>query len=193
MEDFMASDDSYMASIDFWGANFAPRSWSFCEGQLLSIAQYSALFSLLGTTFGGDGRTTFGLPDLRGRVAVGVGSGPGLTPVYAGQAGGSEQVALSQGQLASHSHGVQEDLTGSLKASNRDATSNTPGSNVVLAKSSTNYLVDSGQKNTEVAGPGIGGSITVQATGDGSPHENRQPYLGLRAIICLNGIYPPRN
>ena len=188
----MASDDSYMASIDYWGANFAPRYWSFCNGQLLPIGQYSALFSLLSTTFGGDGITTFGLPDLRSRVAVGVGAGPGLSQVFLGQVGGYERVPLSENQLAAHSHGVQDTLAAALKASNQGATTGTPGPGVGLAKSNNNYLVESAKLNTGLSGPNLSGSISTESTGSGSPHENRQPYLGVNAIICIDGIYPPR-
>ncbi len=113
--------DPFIGEIIMFGGNFAPRSWAFCDGQLLAISQYNALFSLFGTIYGGDGRTTFGLPDLRGRIPVHQGSGPGLTPRQIGTRSGSEQVTLTPQDLPSHTH--------AWKASSAGATNRTPAGN----------------------------------------------------------------
>jgi microcystin-dependent protein len=164
-----------------------------CQGQLLPIDQNTALFSILGTTFGGDGRTTFALPDLRGRVAVGVGTGRGLTPVRAGDMGGSEIVTLVEAQMPSHNHGVQENLEADVKATTVAATDTTPAPNLGLAAGDSKYLAPLTNNKTNLDGPVIKGQISTQSAGGGIPHENRQPWIGINAIICLFGVFPPRN
>ncbi|HTJ74932.1 MAG TPA: tail fiber protein [Acidimicrobiales bacterium] len=167
--------DPFLAQIMMFGGNFAPRGWALCNGQILSIAQNTALFSLLGTTFGGNGQTTFALPDLRGRVPVHPGQGPGLSQVTLGQAGGAEVVTLLQTQMPGHGHGVA--------ASNGTATASRPSNNFLAAGGSYATATDG-----TVMNPGM-----IQSSGGNQPHENRQPYLGVNFIIALQGIFPSRN
>ena len=167
--------DPFLAEIKLFAGNFAPRGWAFCNGQILSIAQNTALFSLLGTTYGGNGQTTFALPDLRGRVPVHPGQGPGLSNVTLGQAAGSENVTLQQTQMPAHGHLVA--------ASNGGAGGSRPAGNFLAAGGSYAAASDGTTMN-----PGM-----VQNTGGSQPHENRQPYLGLNFIIALEGVFPSRN
>ncbi len=166
--------EPFIAQIMMFGGNFAPRGWAMCNGQILSIAQNTALFSLLGVTYGGDGQTTFGLPDLRGRVPVGFGQGPGLSPVILGQAAGVEFVALLQNQMPQHNHPIS--------ASNGAATGSRPGNAFLSAGGSYSTSADT------TMNPAM-----VGISGGGQPHENRQPFLGINFIIALEGIFPARN
>lgn len=161
--------------------NYAPQGWMFCDGSLLPIAQYQALFSLLGTTYGGNGTTNFGLPDLRGRVPVGAmlsGGGNSLTPRQMGAVGGSETVALTTAEIPAHSHTV--------------STNDTSES---LATSSNNYLGGGGRTTMYAA---AAGSTTlapnaVTQSGGNQPHSNMQPFLVLNWVIAVNGIWPSRS
>ena len=160
-----------------FAGNFAPRGWSFCDGQLLAVSQNDALFSLLGTIYGGDGRTTFGLPDLRGRTPIHYGSGPGLTPRQIGNSGGSERVTLTPNQLPSHNHG------GAVGADD-SANSTSPGGNTLANTSSPAYVP---------GGPQAMSSTAVTASGGGQQHDNMMPFQAVHFIIALFGIYPSRN
>lgn len=172
--------EPFIAEIKLFAGNFAPRGWAFCDGQLLPINQNQALFSLLGTIYGGDGRTTFALPDLRGRVPVHPGTGPGLSQYRVGEKGGAETVSLTVEQLAAHSH--------SLQASKQNGdTSDTPGASLADSKGSDRDYNKSGTVDTEMSKNSIG------ATGGGQAHENRQPYLAVHYIIALQGIFPSRS
>ena len=156
--------------------NFAPRGYAFCAGQILPIAQNTALFSLLGTTFGGNGQTTFALPDLRGRVPLGVGQGPGLSNVDLGQVAGSETVTLTQSQLPAHGH-----LASTTQAA---ATSTRPA----------NQVPASGQAVYGASGDGSTlNPAFVQSSGGSQPFDVHPPYLGLNYVIALEGIFPSRN
>lgn len=171
--------DGYLAEVRMFAGSFAPRNWAFCWGQLMSISNYSALFSLLGTQYGGDGRSTFGLPDLRGRVPVGAGAGPGLTIRSQGQLGGQERVTLSQLNLPAHQH--------TIEASTTIGNTGTPASNTALAAQDRHhetkiYTTSSG--NTAIRPTG--------STGNGQQVENMQPWIGMNYIICINGLYPSR-
>lgn len=171
--------DPFIAEIKIFAGNFAPRGWAFCEGQLLPIAQNTALFSILGTTFGGDGRTTLGLPNLKGRAAMHPGRGPGLAPRRLGERGGAATHTLTVQQLPSHSHTVNAtDTIGNLRE---------PSSSTYLARgrSGTPYSDTSG--DTAMA-PGVIGS-----TGGGQSHNNLQPYIALNYIIALQGLFPSRS
>lgn len=159
-----------------FGGNFAPRGWAFCNGQLMPISQNSALFSILGTTYGGDGQTTFALPDLRGRVAVGQGQGPGLSSVSLGQAAGTETVTLTTAELPAHSHTVQ------MPASTGAQTSNRPTG--AYQASGNAY---SSSTNTTMA------AATSALSGSSQPHSNLPPYLGVTFIIAVQGTFPSRN
>jgi microcystin-dependent protein len=171
--------EGVLAVIWMFGGNFAPRNWALCQGQLLSIAQNQALFSLLGTTYGGDGRTSFGLPDLQGRVPMGAGNGPGLSDRRIGQKGGVEEVVLNTTQMPSHSHATAVNV------------SNAPGeestvSGQVIANHAGAFNED------PVAGQTLGG-VTSAAAGGNQAHTNVQPYTVVNYVICMNGLFPSRS
>jgi microcystin-dependent protein len=168
--------EPFLAEVKMWGLSFAPRGWAFCNGQLLSIAQNTALFSLVGTTYGGDGRTNFGLPNLQGRLPMHPGSGPGLTPRQLGEKGGVSAVTLAEQQTPSHTH--------TLSGSEEDGRENDPGGNA----------------------PGVGEQIysttaptdtmsqdALALQGSGQSHTNQQPYLAINFCIALTGMYPSRS
>ena len=175
------SIDPMLGSICIVAYNFCPHGYADAAGQLLSIAQNTALFSLLGTQFGGDGRTTFALPDLRGRAPVGVGQGPGLSSIVEGQQAGSESVTLTTSQMPAHSH------TAMLKASSGNGNTDSP-INAVPAKLPRSNIYSSGTADSAMAS----GTVTLTSVGGGSPVSVRDPYLGLRYCIALQGIYPSR-
>lgn len=170
----------FLAEIRMFGGTFAPRGWAFCQAQILSIAQNSALFSLLGTTYGGDGVQTFALPDLRGRVPVGTGQGPGLPAMNLGQLAGSPTHTLLSTEMPIHVHTV------GAPATTGDATSKNPSGNVPAATASPVYAAASAADAT------MGGGSTGAAGGN-QPHNIMQPHIGLSFIIALEGIYPSRN
>jgi len=171
----------FLGQITMFGGNFAPRGWAFCDGQLLSIAQNTALFSLLGTTYGGDGRTTFGLPDLRGRLPVHAGQGPGLSNIPIGAKAGTEQVTLSATQIPSHTHALQAD--------NNVGTTPQPA-NQLLAEFPQTFPVD--PYNTAAPTTPMNANA-IDHTGGGQAHDNVQPFLCVNFIIALQGIYPSRS
>ena len=170
--------EPYIGQVCLFGFNYAPRGWAFRNGQLLSIGQNSALFSLLGTTFGGDGISTFALPDLRGRVAINQGDQPGLSKYAMGQTGGSETVTLNVTQMPQHVH------AGQLHASN-GAANQEEAQNHLLAE--TAVYTDAAANQVMNAS-----AVTVGPTGGNQPHPNLQPYLTLNYCIALEGVYPPR-
>ena len=178
-------DAPFIGSIVLFAGNFAPRGWQFCAGQILPIAQNTALFSILGTTYGGNGQTTFALPDLRGRVPVGQGQGPGLSPYELGEVTGVENVSLIATQMPAHNHLVQ------VSAGQADsATAN----NNYLAVANGNFSGDAVTVNTYNGAPGgtLGGN-SISIAGGSQPHDNIQPSLGMNYIIALEGIFPSRN
>jgi len=170
-----------IGEIRMFAGNFAPRTWLFCNGQLISIAQNTALFSILGTTYGGNGQTTFALPDFRGRVAVGTGTGPGLPNVQLGEVSGSFSITLTTGNLPAHNHPliVNNNITGmaSTAAGNYLNSKTESGESVAASLSSAATL--------------NGSSIGI--SGGSQPFSNMQPYLGMNYIICQFGIFPSRN
>jgi microcystin-dependent protein len=164
--------DSYTGEIRMFGGTFAPMDWAFCDGQALPIAQYAVLFSLIGTTYGGDGVNSFNLPDLRGRLPMHQGSGYTI-----GQAGGQETVVLQANQVPVHTHVVR------AKSGNGDK--DTPSGNVWAATPDGRY---------STATPSLAmKSSAVGNAGGGQAHDNIMPYLAVNFIICLNGYYPTRN
>jgi len=189
--------DPFIAQVTIFAGNFAPRAWAFCDGQLLSIAQNSALFSLLGTTYGGDGRTTFGLPDLRGRVAIGPRNGPGLSSYRLGQKGGVEDVTLNQTQIPSHSHAATTDVTDNLSFS--PPTSPTPEGDDPTGQASSTANEDiygaagNGSMSPCAKTGGVSATTTILPTGGSRSHENMQPYLAINYIIALFGVFPSRS
>lgn len=172
--------EPFIAEIRIFAGNFAPRSWAFCNGQLLPIAQNTALFSLIGTTYGGDGRTTTALPNLQGKAPMHPGRGPGLTVRQLGQTGGSETVTLSEAQMPSHNH--------SLLASSAPGTSFSPTSTAYLARSVGGNVYDSNDNLDNALNNG-----TLENVGGGQAHNNMQPFLAINYIIALQGLYPSRS
>jgi microcystin-dependent protein len=183
--------DEFMAVVKLFAGNFAPQGWMFCHGQTLSINSNTALFSLIGTTYGGNGQTTFCLPDLRSRVAVGFGQGAGLSNVALGQVGGTELVTLTQNQMPVHNHVVTVRINAGSDAGITDNANNTVFVHETRSggDAPTNYTTDPivTQLKPEAT------TVTVANAGGSQPHENRQPYLGLNYIICVHGIYPSRS
>ena len=176
-----------IAEIRMFAGNFSPRNWAFCNGQIMSIAQNTALFSLLGTTYGGNGQTTFALPDFRGRTAIGTGQGPGLSNVQLGEIAGAQSVTLTTGNMPAHTH----PLTGTVSPQgNQGATglSNDP-SNRRLA--GTNIFTGAATDLATMA-PAVS-TLAIGATGGSQPISNLMPYTGMNYIICLFGIFPSRN
>lgn len=170
--------EPFIGQIQAFGFNFAPRGWAMCEGQLLPISQNTALFSLLGTTFGGDGRTTFGLPDLRGRSIVGMGNGPGLSNISWGERGGSENHTLSTAQMPNHNHSVQVGVNTSVGTE--------PDPTGILANQPNAYAED------PTSGAHLGG-VTQSNVGGGQSFGIRSPYLGINVCIALQGVFPSRS
>lgn len=167
--------EPFIGEIVLFAGNFAPRGWALCNGQLLAVSQNTALFSILGTTYGGNGQTTFALPDLRGRVPMHHGTGPGLSQRDLGEAGGAETDTLNVNELPPHSHTVKANINPAVVASPVSAV---PGGG--------NFY--KGHTDGTTMDPAM-----IDPTGGGQPHNNVQPYLGLNFIICLEGIYPSRN
>ena len=180
------AQDNFVGEVRIFAGNFAPKGWAFCDGQILPISQNTALFSLLGVMYGGDGRTTFALPNLNGKVPIGAGQGPQLTQRYQGETGGQDNVTLQQSEMPSHSHTVTAGVVavpGYEGAGNQDTPENGyPASGTKSYSTGTNSTM-----NTAVT------TFQLFTTGGGQPHNNLQPYLVLRYIIALQGIYPPRS
>ncbi|MBO9467967.1 phage tail protein [Tropicibacter sp. R15_0] len=174
--------DPFLAQIMMFGGNFAPRGWAFCDGQLLAISQYSALFSLLGTTYGGDGRTTFGLPDLRGRVAIHPGRGAGLSTYVWGERGGVQDTYLTVQNLPAHNH------VAALRAETRPGNLDDPTGNM-FGKNAGQYRAPSPRDDVNMSSD----AIAVGNTGGNIPFSNVQPFLGVYHIIALQGIFPSRS
>lgn len=172
--------EPFIGEINMFAGNFAPRGWALCEGQSLPISQNQALFSLLGTTYGGDGRTTFNLPDLRGRVAIQQGFGPGLTPRTLGQKGGSEDITLTVANLPSHTHAANCVAPG---GNSNDAVANFWADDVGTASGTYHSGPFTNQMNANAIGN----------AGQGQAHKHLQPYLGVNYIIALVGVFPSRN
>ena len=206
-----AAQEHFIGEIRWVPYTFAPNGWAECNGQLLPIAQNQALFSLLGTFYGGNGRVAFALPDMRGRVPLHVGLGPGLSNRWLGEAGGAETHALTVDELPAHSHGVASHshaipaLPLDLKASSGGASSTSPGGNVLAtvtsqgnAKGTTRIYAGSAADvslgpsgTTAPSTTGSAGGVTETAGADAA-HPNLPPYLGVRCIIALFGLFPQR-
>jgi microcystin-dependent protein len=169
--------EPFVAEIRIFPYNFAPSGWALCNGQLLPISQNTALFSLLGTTYGGDGKSTFALPDLQGCVPLQPGQGPGLSLRDLGETGGSDTVTLTAAEMPQHAHAVL--------ARNELADSPAPGG-MALARASGAYQTDAAQNLVPMA------DAALAPSGGGAPHNNRQPYLAFNFCIALQGIFPPR-
>jgi microcystin-dependent protein len=180
--------DPFLGQIFMFGGNFAPRGWALCNGQLLAIASNTALFSILGTTYGGDGVTTFALPDLRGRAPLHPGQGPGLSSYVLGEVGGVESVTLVSTQMPAHNHTAT--VTINAAASPLSA-SDDPNNQVPAGGSGQSVYASVPDGATKM---NAAMTTTVVGTAGGSqPHENRQPFLCVNYIIALEGIFPSRN
>lgn len=167
--------EPFIGQIIMFAGSFAPRGWALCDGQLLPISSNSALFSILGTTYGGDGKTTFALPDLRGRVPLHPGQGPGLSRRTLGQKGGEESVTLTVHQIPSHNHAVNaSDTTGNVRQP-------------------TDALLAQDANYTNARGDVVMNASMIGNTGGSQSHDNMQPYLGVNFIIALVGLFPSRN
>jgi len=169
----------FLGEIRMFAGNFAPAGWALCQGQLLSIAQYNALFALLGTTYGGDGVNTFAVPDLRGRVPIHQGQGPGLSPYTIGEVQGAETVTVTNNQLSIHNHVAN--------GSGGTGTTHTPGNSVWAGTAAAKQFV---------AGTSANGTLNAQSlgtVGNGLPHDNMLPFLAVTFIIATIGIFPSRN
>jgi len=170
--------DPFVAEIRMFGFNFAPKGWSFCDGQLLPLSQNTALFSLLGTTYGGNGKSNFALPNLQGNVAMHPGQGPGLSLHDLGETGGSQTVSLLESEIPSHSHALMANV---LDIADTNVVS--PTASLALSSGGTLYQsTPNAQLNPEALTP-VGGDM---------PHNNMQPYLVLNFCIALQGVFPPR-
>ncbi len=197
--------DPLLATIQLFAGNFAPRGWAFCNGALLPIAQNTALFSLLGTTYGGDGRTTFALPDLRSRVAIGEGRGPGLSNYRLGQRGGEETHVLLITEMPNHGHATQNvpGADQSVLLSTEDAVNEIPNAGDVPAIA--NYANGLATERVKSFGPPATGKVaagqkisgnaglTISNNGGSQAHYNLQPFLSLNYIIAMVGIFPSRS
>lgn len=205
------SVEAFLGEVRMFGGTFAPRGWAFCNGQLLAISSHDALFSILGTIYGGDGRSSFALPDLRSRVPVHSGdgnAGPGLSAYRLGQRGGREDVTLTTNQMPRHAHQIQpgggsaggtadlkvfegngDTSTSSSATSMASQGSAGPLSLSLLSQQATNSVV----KNAVVNIKGGGVPSTTEAAGGVQPVDNVQPYLGINFIISLEGVFPPRS
>ncbi len=178
-QEVQSQDQPFIGEVKMFAGNFAPRGWAKCDGQLLAISGNEALFSILGTTYGGDGRTTFGLPDLRGRVPMNWGQGAGLSNYVWGQQGGNESNTLSVAQMPGHTHPVN--------ASTGDGNQSTPGGNLMAGTKILDPEYSDGTADVTMNANMIG------STGGNQAVENRQPYVTVTFIIALEGVFPSRN
>ena len=173
--------DPFLAEIKIFGCNFAPRGYAQCNGQLLPIAQNTALFALLGTNYGGDGRSTFGLPNLQGRAALQWGNGAGLSSYSLGQIGGNSTITLTTSQIPAHNHAVQANLSGTLASPTNDGFGN-PGTQRPAPR-----FYNNGTPSPVNMAP-----TAVSVTGGSQPHNNMMPYNTVNFCIALQGIFPQR-
>lgn len=172
--------EPFVGEIRMFAGNFAPRSWAFCDGQLLAVSQNDALFSLFGTIYGGDGRTTFGLPDMRGRLPMHAGTGPGLSQRRLGAKTGQENVTLTSNQLPSHNH--------NMTANSAAGDSSTPSGSFAKDATSSNLYINALTSTTTSMNPNM-----VKDTGGSRAHTNLMPFLCVNFIVALFGIYPSRS
>jgi microcystin-dependent protein len=178
--------DDYLAEIRLFAGNFAPLNWAFCNGATLAIAEYDTLFALIGTTYGGDGVTTFKLPDLQGRVPVGTGQGLGLAPIVLGETGGAETVTMTINQMPQHTHVISG--SASIPAYSGLGDSGSP-TDTVLAGLDAAYSTIAADTTLKPEST----SISVSTAGASNPFSIVQPYLSTNYIICVRGIFPSRN
>ncbi len=181
--------EGILGEIRMFAGTFAPRSWAFCHGQLLAISQFDALFSLLGTTYGGDGRTTFALPDMQSRVLVGEGQLTGGSHYTMGQKGGVDQVTLTQQQMPSHNHLFEASKSEATSIDPTNRVYATPNDQTTHNQDVVMYLQDTPDPDTLLHFK----ADAMDHNGGNLAHDNHQPYLALHYIICLYGLYPSFN
>jgi microcystin-dependent protein len=192
--------EPFIGQIIQGGWTFAPRGYALCAGQLMQIAQNSALFSLLGTNFGGDGQTTFGLPDLQGRAMVGAGNGAGLSPAVIGQKAGAENVTLTTNQMPIHNHAVTPNPS-AFNAATTKATDQTPSNGAIFGRGADTgsgtavpeVYLPAGTPATVALGLNIAGSFSLASAGGSQPFSVLSPYQVVTMVIALEGIFPSRN
>ena len=198
LSDVACGSEPFVGEICTFGFDFCPRNYAETNGQLMNIASNTALFSLLGTQFGGDGVTTFGLPDLRGRSAVGSGQGPGLSNIGIGQKAGTEQVTLSVNEMPAHAHTATTSVTvnTAIKAVSGAGNSTNPTGNAWATSSSRDNVYSNVAPNATMAMGAVAttasGNTTVDPAGGSQPFSNRSPYLGIKYCIATEGIFPSR-
>lgn len=175
----------FIGEVRMFAGNFAPQGWAFCEGQLMPISQNTALFSILGTTYGGNGQTTFALPDFRGRVPLGPGKGPGLSQYDPGQTGGTEVVTLNINEMPLHTHGAKS--SGTMSCYSGPGGDTSPKNNF-LAEAEGNIYSD--VENANMAAGGVAVETTIDMAGGSAPHNNIQPFLSINFIIAIEGDFP---
>lgn len=191
----------FLGQILQGGWNFAPRGTAMCNGQLISIQQNPALFALLGTTFGGNGSTTFALPDLRSRSMVHYGQGPGLSFVQLGEVAGTESVTLTQNQMPQHTHAATFNSTSTIGASSTKGTLQTPAAGSVLARTQDSvgtavpliYLPSGTATNVNLGGLNVAGTVSNVIAGGSQPFGIRNPYVGITHVIAMEGMFPSRS
>lgn len=198
------SSDPYIGDIMLFAGNYAPEGWSFCSGQIIPISENPALYAVIGTTYGGNGTSTFALPDLRGRAAMGLGQGPGLQYLRKpGQAIGASQVQLSLDTMPAHDHGMTSPTEYACEAMQTTGTTPEPGPSVGLAQSfNTTFGAQVKWYAPSLTAPAPLGGISTALnppgnqcgpTGNDGGHENRQPWTGLSFVIATEGAFPPRD
>ncbi len=182
-------EDQYLANVTIFAGTFAPRGWAFCQGQLISIAENSALFALIGTIYGGDGQVTFALPDLRSRVAIHAGQAPGFSNYELGQAAGVESVTLVTGQLPPHTHAFVS-ISGAPTVNTTAGTVSDPTNAVPALVSGTNAYAAASTGNVMAT---FTCNTNTAVTGQNQPFAIQSPYLAMNYVICMEGIFPSRN
>jgi microcystin-dependent protein len=185
------STEPFIGEIKIFGFNFAPRGYALCQGQIMSIAQNTALFSLLGTTYGGNGQQTFGLPDLRGRTPVGQGQGPGLRDVQMGEIAGTESVTLNVTQMPAHTHIAT--ATSALFAEGGTGTAANPAGKLLAGLPNLYIAPDGSVPNKQLSTESVTTAVTNSIAGNNQPVGILNPYLGLNYSIAVEGIFPSRN
>ena len=195
--------EPFLAEVRMVGFNFAPRGWAFCDGQILPINQNQSLYSLLGNNYGGDGRTTFGVPDLRGRIPIGLGQGPGTSNIFQGEMRGAENRTLTTSEMPSHTHTATavfspDGVATTVTASTGNGDKSAPADGAYLAGGASIYTTATPRSTATLAGvtsQGGGGTVdvTVGATGGGQSFGVVDPSLGVRFCLAVTGLYPPRN
>jgi microcystin-dependent protein len=186
-------NEGCIGEIRMFAGNFAPRNWALCDGQILPINQNQALFSILGTTYGGNGQTNFALPDLRGRFAMHAGNGPGLTNRPLGQKSGVENVTLNINEIPSHSHGANTEVTEFTSANEGNSASPDDGFSAKSGAGDPDYTSDGSNIDTNLNEDSHRATTTISNAGGNQSHNNMPPFQTVNYIICLQGIFPSRN